>query len=248
MAVELDQISQLSGLLGLLNVIVVLFWGFLVLYKAVTKKQKILYYFFLAIILTVSAWYPCGFGYLYWLITKEIFTYHLYVLMGMIGIPIALYAWLEIYLTAIYQKIKKKILISYLIFAMTFYIYLIYYLFFVPNAPMEEMIGIKQTPLDINYKGYILIFIAISLITGTLSGIHFSYVSMKIKENVEVKWKGRFLMLSFILFAIGVIGDALIELTAITLILIRIILILSGTFYYIGFIMPKWIKKTLSFS
>jgi hypothetical protein len=85
----------------------------------------------------------------------------------------------------------------------------------------------------------------ICIIIGVGTGIHFSLISMKIKDSPLVQWKGRFLLVSFILFAVGAIGDALIELTAISLIIIKIILIFSSLFYYIGFIMPKWMRKAL---
>lgn len=108
------------------------------------------------------------------------------------------------------------------------------------------MIGYRRTPLDINYKVYLIIFMGISIVVGTITGIHFSIVSMRIEASPTVQWKGRFLLISFILFALGAIGDALIELTAFTLIIVKIILMLSSLCYYIGFIMPKWMEKILA--
>jgi hypothetical protein len=86
----------------------------------------------------------------------------------------------------------------------------------------------------------------ICILIGTITGMHFSIVSMRIEKNPLVHWKGRFLLVSFILFAVGAVGDALIELTPFTLILIKVVLILSSFFYYIGFMMPKWMIKILS--
>ncbi|MEJ2293596.1 MAG: hypothetical protein P8Y23_02390, partial [Candidatus Lokiarchaeota archaeon] len=55
----------------------------------------------------------------------------------------------------------------------------------------------------------------------------------------------KFLLLSFNFFAIGAIGDGFLELNPITLIIFRIFMLLSSTFYYLGFILPKWVRKLL---
>lgn len=246
LCVELDPLTQLSGLMGVIGLCVVIFFGVLVLHEAIKKKKRIIFMFFIAIIFTVSPWLPCDIGYIYWLITKKEIEYEMYVFIGTIGIPIAMFAWLDIYLTIMYPENKKKILIGYTIFSLTFYVYIIYFLFFAPNAPVKEMIGHKRTPLDINYKAYVLLYMGTCILVGTITGIHFSIVSMKIQNNPVVQWKGRLLLLSFILFAIGAVGDALIELNASSLIMIKIILIFSSIFYYAGFIMPKWTRKLLS--
>jgi hypothetical protein len=59
-------------------------------------------------------------------------------------------------------------------------------------------------------------------------------------------WKGYFLLFAFILFGISAIFDALIDMNALTLVIIRIILVISNLFFYIGFILPKWVMKILS--
>lgn len=196
--------------------------------------------------LTGSPWWPSGVGYLYWLFTGNIIDYQIYVLIGTLGIGIAFLAWLDIYMSTMHPEKRNLVLGCFLIFSIIFYIYLIYFLFFDPRAPVHYMIGIKRNPLDIDYKGFILIYMAVSIIVGTSTGIHFSIYSLKRRENPEVRWKGRFLLISFILFAIGAIGDGLIELNPITLITIRVILVISNILYYIGFIMPNWVKNILS--
>ncbi|TFG15993.1 MAG: hypothetical protein EU535_00095 [Promethearchaeota archaeon] len=243
--VELDELTQLCGLTGVIGLGIVILFGILVLYEAIIKKERILFMFFLAIIFTVSPWLPCDIGYIYWLITKNEIEYQIYVLLGTFGIPIAIIAWLDIYMTIMKPDKKKVVLISYAIFSLTFYIYLFYFLLLVPDAPIKAMIGYRRTPLDINYKGYILVYMGVSIIVGTYTGLEFAIVSMKMKDNLVVQWKGRFLLVSFILFAVGAVGDALLELNTIMLIIIKIILMISSLFYYIGFIMPKWMRKLL---
>jgi hypothetical protein len=61
----LDDFTRLSGLLGLISLFIAWFYGSIVLYKAIKEKQKILYYFFFAVIFTMSPWYPSGLVYLF---------------------------------------------------------------------------------------------------------------------------------------------------------------------------------------
>ncbi|MFX1411045.1 MAG: hypothetical protein ACFFA6_11885, partial [Promethearchaeota archaeon] len=102
-----------------------------------------------------------------------------------------------------------------------------------------------RNAIDIDYKGFVLVFLAFSILVSTITGNDFSIASLKV-EDPTIQWKGRFLILSFNLFAIGAIGDGILELTSITLIIFRLFMVLASTFYYIGFIMPKWMKKILS--
>ena len=91
-----------------------------------------------------------------------------------------------------------------------------------------------------------MVFLAISLLVSTITGNEFSIVSLRVKDSPIVRWKGRFLIISFNLFAIGAIGDGFITLTPVTLIIFRILMMISSTTYYIGFILPKWMRKLLS--
>jgi hypothetical protein len=90
------------------------------------------------------------------------------------------------------------------------------------------------------------VFLAISLLISTITGNEFSIVSLKMRDNPVVRWKGRFLIISFNLFAIGAIGDGFITLTPVTLIIFRTFMMISSTTYYIGFILPKWMRRFLS--
>lgn len=243
--VELDDLTQLSGIFGFLAVVIAWIYGLIVLYKAIKTKEKVLYYFFFAIIFTMSPWYPSAFGYIYWLITREAFAYPFYVLIGTIGTPIALYSWLQIYMPALHPKQKNVVTMITIGISTIFYVYLFFFLFFAQIAPIDELIGIKRNVIDIDYKAFVLVFLAFSLLVSTITGNDFSIASLKIKNNPVILWKGRFLIVSFNLFAIGAIGDGFIELTPVTLIIFRTLMLLSSTFYYIGFIMPKWMKKIL---
>ncbi|TFF69343.1 MAG: hypothetical protein EU516_00080 [Promethearchaeota archaeon] len=242
--IDLDPLSQLSGILGIISVAVAFFYGILVIIKAIQLKYKDLYYFFFAVIFTISPWYPSGFGYVYWLITNEVIPYPIYVLLGTLGVPVALFSWFQIYIPALHPRIKKPVIAITAILSIIYYVYVFFFLFFAPAAPVTNLIGIKQSVIDIEYKGFALIFLAFSLLVSTITGNEFAINSLKNEEKL-IKWKGRFLVLSFNFFAIGAIGDGFLELTPITLIIFRVFMVLSSTFYYLGFILPKWMRKLL---
>ncbi|MFW9875989.1 MAG: hypothetical protein ACFFG0_23045 [Candidatus Thorarchaeota archaeon] len=244
--ITLDDLTQLSGIFGFIAIVIAWFYGLIVLYKYIKTKENMLFYFFLAIIFTMSPWYPSGLGYIYWLFTRQEIAYQEYVLLGTIGVPIALYSWLQIYMPTLHPERIELVSMIIVCLSIIFYIYLFTFVFFATGAPVEDLIGIKRNPIDIDYKGFILVFLAISLLISTITGNEFSRASLKVKDNPIILWKGRFLIISFNIFAIGAIGDGFIPLTPVTLIIFRSFMMISSTTYYIGFILPKWMKRLLS--
>jgi len=245
----LSDLAQISGLTALIAVFISFLLGFIVLMKYFKTKQVLIFNFFLCIIFTSSPWYPSGLGYLYWIITGEFLTYQFYVLIGTVGIPIAILAWLNVYLSTINPKKKKLVLILYGIFSIFFELYLFYFLLLAPGAPIDSLLGIiidPANPMDIDYKGFVLIFLGLSILTACITGFHFAVKSMKKEETPEIRWKGKFLLIAFLFFGISAIFDALIEMGPILLIFIRIILALAMFLFYLGFILPGWSRKLLS--
>ena len=243
--IVLDDLTQLSGIFSLLAMIIAWLYGGISLHKYIKTKEKILFYFFLAVIFTVSPWYNSGLGYVYWLFTGKEIVYPLYVLIGTVGIPIALISWLQIYMPALHEKQKVVVIWITIGISIAFYIFLFYFLFCETGVPVETIIGTKESAIDIDYKGIAMGFLAFSLLLSTITGNDFAIASMKIKDKPVIVWKGRFLFLSFNLFAIGGIGDGFLPLTPFTLVIFRTILMISQTCYYIGFIMPSWMKRII---
>jgi hypothetical protein len=127
-------------------------------------------------------------------------------------------------------------------------LYLFYFLFFAPGAPITPLLGIIKdptNPMNIDFKGFILIFLGLSILTACITGFHFAIKSMK-EEDPEIMWKGRFLLIAFLLFGVSAIFDAIIEMGPVVLVLMRILLIIANIFFYLGFILPRWSKKLLS--
>ena len=126
----MDQSTQLAGLLIFISVCFVITLNVFVLRIAIKRKNKLLYAFCLFLLFLNTPWIPSGFGYLYWLITGKIIAYHIYIILGTIGVPIAFLTWFYIYTTLLYPHWKKYVLIIIGIFSIICYVYLFYYLFF----------------------------------------------------------------------------------------------------------------------
>ena len=75
-------------------------------------------------------------------------------------------------------------------------------------------------------------------------GILIAINSIK-SDTPEIKLRGKFLMAAFISWTFGAIADATLPLNFVTLPIIRIILITSAIEFYIGFVLPDWVKKRL---
>ena len=188
-------------------------------------------------------------GYFFWVITGEILPYQIYVLIGTVGVPIAIIAWLNVYTSTLKPEKKKLVLIIYGILSVIFEIYLFYFLFFAPGAPINSLLGIindPTNPMDIDFKGFILIFLGLSILTACITGFHFALKSMKKEEHPEIRWKGRFLFIAFLLFGISAIFDAIIEMDPVLLLIMRILLVIANFLFYLGFVLPRWSRKFLS--
>lgn len=244
---EISQLAHISGITAFISILVAFLLAGIILGKAIKEKSRILFEFALCVIFTSSPWFPSGFGYLYLLITGSPLPYDSYIIYGNLLLPLAIIFWLDIYLTTVSPSRRKLILSIYIIFSIIFWIYLIYFIYFAPNAPIEEFLGIfddPNNPSDIDYKGFVLVYLATSIFTSCATGFHFAAESLKI-EDKEIQWKGRFLLIAFLCFGIGAIADSVIPMTEISLVIFRIVLILANLFFYIGFILPKWIKKII---
>lgn len=245
----LSDLAKLSGLSALINVFIGFFFGTIVLIRSVKTRQKLIFNFFLCIVFTLSPWYSSGFGYLYWVITTNFLPNQIYILIGTTFIPIAMIAWLNVYMTTYKPKRRTIILLLYAIFSVIFEIYLFYFLFFAQGAPIYSLLGVFtdiNNPIDIDYKGFVLIYLGISIITACITGVHFAVKSIKEKVDKKIVWKGRFLFIAFIFFGIAAIFDAIIEMTPTLLLIIRIILAVNTFLFYLGFILPKWAKNLLN--
>jgi hypothetical protein len=244
----LSDLAKISGISAFIAVLIASLLGLIVLVKFLKTRQVLIFNFFLCIIFTTSPWWPSGVGYFFWFITGVILPYQIYVLIGTVGVPIAILAWLNVYTSTLKLEKKKLVLILYGLLSIFFEIYLFCFLFFAPGAPVNSLLGIindPTNPMDIDFKGFVLVFLGSSIITACITGFHFALNSMKKDEQPEIRWKGRFLFIAFLLFGVSAIFDAIIEMGPVLLVIMRILLVLANFLFYLGFILPRWSKKLL---
>ena len=246
MTVELEPITQASGLLSLFCIVLVFIITIVLFSAAIKQKDKIYFIFILFILAINSPWYPSGFGYLFWLITQETFTYNNYILLGTLGIPVAGIAWLYFYTTLFKPMWKTKIIIIILIYSLVYYIYIFCFLGFGIQDVKNEWVGELESPLDINYNGFVLFYIATVLGSAAPTFLHFCMSSIKTKEDPIIQWRGRLLIVALVSFMVGAIVDGLFHITDLTLlIIIRGFVLTSAISFYLGLVMPAWFKKLI---
>ncbi|TXT59168.1 MAG: conserved membrane protein of unknown function [Promethearchaeota archaeon] len=242
---ELSIWVQLSGVASLISISIAIFFSIFILVRANKYRDKDLYKFFFITLFVLSPWYPGAFGYLYWLFTNHLLPYEIYVLIGTNFIPLYFLLWLDVYLTKTFPDKKKAILIIYSIFSIILEIYVVYFLFVAPGAPVKELLPIVYPErLDHTYSGFILVYSLTCIITALITGVHFSLVAMKKSKDKIIQWKGRFLFIAFILF-VGIMFLDSTLVNPIVISIIRILFVADMTFFYFGFILPKPIEKLL---
>jgi len=64
-------------------------------------------------------------------------------------------------------------------------------------------------------------------------------------EDPSIQWKGRFMLIAMISFAVGAFLDAVLTFTPLELVLVRLLLISSSIEYYLGFFLPNSIANRL---
>jgi len=245
---ELNALAQLSGLTTFITLIVAFIIGFIILQKALKQKKRNLYLFSLCVFFTITPWFPMGFSFFYWVFTTNIIPYQVFIIMGTFGIPIAILSWLDIYLEMTFTDKKRIVMGIYAIISIAFILYIIIFTFLAPGAPIEPLLGsfAPNNPIKFNSKGFVSFFRILSVLIAVITGIHFSIQSMMIKDDPNMVLKGRFLLISFLLFLYCAAFDAMVPMNALLLIINRFLLALTAFFFYCGFLLPNWIKRKLS--
>jgi hypothetical protein len=194
-------------------------------------------------------WYVPTYAYIYWLFTGEDIPYFMHILGYNMLYPFGILCWLYIYTTTSNVKRQKLILGVTSVMTVVLEVYMFYFLFFAPvtQAQQDVLLG-KVNEIFVANAG-LLIYLGLTfIIIGVGTGIHFARLAMKTAKNDEIRWKGRFILIGFITFLVQIMLDAVASPDAIGLVLViidRTLLIITGTVWYIGFIMPKWVKKIL---
>ena len=233
----MEPLDFINGIFSVIFVFISLFVGLVIFLKYFKYKDKIYFYVGITWILISCPWWPSSLSFLIALSNGIGLSSQIYFLLGNVVIPLAIIFWFLAFTEFIYTEKRKLLLLIFTIYGLIFEIVLFILLFLNPN-----LIGTLNPPVDVSYKSFILVYLLSSVLIVAITGIMFARLSLKSKDP-EVNLKGKFLVIAFITFLIGAILDSAIPLTAVTIVLTRIILIISAVFWYGGFLLPRWMKK-----
>lgn len=118
-------------------------------------------------------------------------------------------------------------------------IYVIYYLM-TDYSHLGAFMGI----FDIKYTIIMVLYLFFIALSVSITGFIFSLESIRM-DDPDIRFKGKVLLIAFLTYSICGVVDAAIDLTEITLIIIRSITMAGAILFYIGFFVPKFIKKRL---
>ena len=137
----------------------------------------------------------------------------------------------------IYEDKRKAFIVIYSVILAVFEVYIIYFLIVDPS-----FIGVKQRIFDIKYSLIITIYWMWLNFSITITGLLFAKQSFK-SEKKEIRFKGLVLVIAFLTYPICGVLDAGVDLNTIGLIIVRSLLKFGALMLYIGFFVPKVIKK-----
>ena len=186
-------------------------------------------------------WLPDVINFTLYLTGNQFLPDLIYLIIALGFLPFFAFLWL-VALTKLINFSKPKLLLAgFLIFAIFLNV-----IFFILLFTDTDYIGTKVGPFHYDFSYFTDIFSISLLLVILITGIKFALESFKSDEKA-LKLKGKFLILAFILFTAGAVFETLFsaDLTEVTVVLVRILLISSSITFYLGFILPDWVKKLL---
>ncbi|TXT53798.1 MAG: conserved membrane protein of unknown function [Promethearchaeota archaeon] len=239
MALDLTSVQYLRGTAALAFVIISIIIGLRIISKYFSYRQKELITVGLSWILLSSPWWGGAFAFLFYLFGIQ-FTPELYLFIGNFFIPFALITWIYSFSRLAYPEIKNKIFYPYLVISLGFLAFIIYALFV-----DYTLIGELEDELNSRHSVFSLILVIFALISLLITGTLFARKSLK-SNDPQIKWKGRFLLAAFLIFIFGALLDAIVPAIPFLLVTIKLILVISGILYYLGFFLSEKLGKKLA--
>lgn len=236
----LDLLEILHGSLTILFVAISIFLGIRIASRYFEHKRNEFLLFGIFWIGMTTPWWPNIITFILVIATGGSIDIAIYVVLGIAFLPVTITLGLIAFLKVL-PITKKQKRIFFIIDVCVNIAYEIY--FFIFLFVDLSFIASYQKIFVLDWSIPSQIYFIFSLIIFLLVGIPFSRVSLR-SDDPDIKMKGRFLMIAFISFTIGTVLDFAIP-SAITYLIARIILLTSSLEFYIGLVLPKWVKKIL---
>ncbi|TFF87468.1 MAG: hypothetical protein EU549_04675 [Promethearchaeota archaeon] len=241
--VLIELIDILFGLLSLVTVIFAFVVGIKILSKYKSFKDKNFIYVGLMWIGIYSPWWSSSLSFLLMVFSNNTvsLTLGLYFIFALGLVPFFMIVWLIAFTDMVIKKNRNLIIGIPAIITIAYEIYLIFSVIVSPVLIGEFS---EASIFDVTYRGISQIYLIFIVLLILSTGVLFSRQSLK-SDNPELKLKGKLLLSAWILWTAGAILDSAIPLFIFTLLLTRIILISSSILFYLGFLLPNFIKKRI---
>ncbi len=238
-----EPFEFIEGFLSLIWVIFATIIGFMIILKT-RKKQYLTVGIFW--IFMCGGWWASSVQFITIIAMDYRLPDPLYLMLTMLAIPWGVICWLISFGNFAYPDYKKKLVYINLI------IIIIYQsLFLIFTFTITEWVGTRDplTLFNTKFSYFSLFFIIYGMVLILITGAIFSIKSMKMDDK-KIQWKGRFLLIAFILYSIGAVFDAAINpsdpnISTLVIFLTRIALVISGILFYFAFFLPERVANWL---
>ena len=235
---ELEFLDLFHATFTLIYVIITIICGSIILSRYFIHKNKefLLMGFFW--ILLITPYLPTVITLLMIVFLNISVTIKDFVVIGVCFIPImGIIGYIGFSGLLKFRKLNYMIGLLIMVIVGVMFEIIFFYFLFTDLSVIATYSGIFSVQWSLFSRIYFIFNLAVLLIMGIL----FSRQCFKSKD-IEIKLKGKFLLLAFIFFIIGTILGFSLTLTII-LVISRIILALSSVLFYMGFTLPDWAKK-----
>ncbi|MFX0071103.1 MAG: hypothetical protein ACFFAO_08435 [Candidatus Hermodarchaeota archaeon] len=235
---ELNQVEFLQGLFSLIFVIIAFILATKIMLKYFEKRNTDFIYFSLGWIGIANPWIPDAITFITILLTGAPLSPVLYFIIGFTFFPVLTLFWVIVIRKIVFAKYYNLVLIIYLAISIIFEIGFFFLLF-----TDIEQVGVHTTPFQVEFGIFMIVCLLCMVVMAIIVWMIFSIGSMKL-DDPNFKLRGKIIFLAFIAFFTAIIVDSVLgAIDPLWIIFNRIILIISGILFYIGFILPERIKK-----
>ncbi|TXT63298.1 MAG: conserved membrane protein of unknown function [Promethearchaeota archaeon] len=236
---ELELLEFLQGFFSLIFVIISIIIGMIILFKYIKFSKWELLVVGVAWSLMASGYYPDGINFILILFFDRTLSPPVYLLLATSFMVPALYLW-TIFISDVFNLKHRKVILIILLIVSSIVESILFTLFIIDT----NLVGTLINPFTADFSIFTQILIFSGLIGFVVLGFFFTKESLR-TDDPEIKLKGKFLFVAFLSFMIGIILDVLLPLTPLTVVITRVILVSSSIEFYIGYILPDFIKKLL---
>ncbi|MHA1489271.1 MAG: hypothetical protein ACTSRI_06415 [Promethearchaeota archaeon] len=232
MALSIEHFLQ--GSFSFVFVLISVIVGSVIILKYFETKRKDFVLVGLTWIGLSTPWLADSINLILGLLSSDFLSKEVNFIIGNTLLPVFVLCWIKASTNLVLKEKQKLLLVIFLIIGVVFEILFFYLLF---ND--IDQIGVFSTPFQIVYGLFVEIFLIFFIAIFLIMGLLFSRETLK-SDKPETRFKGKVLILAFISFAVGAFLDSQIPEV---FMIARIVLITSAIEFYVGFMLPNWVKK-----